>query len=129
MASLRNYLLPPVRDLRSGQRAALLSVAVSTLAAVLIVVFAIQSAGPYRSWGGLIYASGFLLVAIGTCRLSRVAAVAAFLLYFSMSSKVSTPLHFLFYLVVYVGLVTAIRAAFLFRRLPKSQPNTIGPTA
>ena len=123
MASYADHFLPDVRDLKSGHKAAAFSVIASLVVAFLIVLDAALNLGPYRNIWGVSYFVAYLLVAYGTWRMSRFAAVAAFLLYFSMSRGNSMPILFAIHFVFYVAFISGIRATLFYRRLPRSSGN------
>jgi len=120
MASYADHFLS---DLKSGRKAAAFSVIASLVVAVLIVLDAALDLAPYRNIWGASYFGGYLLVAYGTWRMSRVAAIVALLLYFSMSRSNSMPILFGIHFIFYVAFVTGIRATLLFRRLPRTDGN------
>jgi hypothetical protein len=118
VASYADHFLPDVLDLKSGRKAAAFSVIASLVIAFLFVLDAALNLANYRNIWALGYFIAFLLVAYGTWRMSRFAAIAAFLLYFSMSRSNCMPIMFGLHFVFYVAFVTGIRATLLFRRLP-----------
>ena len=119
MASYADHFLPDVRDLKSGHKAVAFSVVASLVVAFLLALDAALNLGPYRNIWGLSYFAAYLLIAYGTWRMSRIASIAALLLYFSMSRSNSTPIMFGIHFVFYVAFVTGIRATLVFQRLSR----------
>jgi hypothetical protein len=120
VASYADHFLPDVTDLKSGHKAAAFSVIASLIVALLIVSVAALNLGRYRNMWGVSYFVAYLLVAYGTWRMSRAAAIAAFLLYFSMTRSNSMPILFGIHFVFYIAFATGIRATLLYGRLPRS---------
>ena len=117
MVSAGEWFLPTVVDLTSARRAALYSVGASVLMAALFMYFVVTGSNAYPNVVGLGYACAFVVAALGTWFLSRMAAVAALLVYFSLHHANDSPLKFGLHVLFYAAFFSGIRAAWLFQRL------------